>query len=180
MAEPKEFISPRELLRESFALAGKVYDSGYRPDLLLAVWRGGTPIGIAVHEFLLYKGLNTAHAVVKVESYRGIGVRGEPEVDRVETILDKVAPHTKVLIVDDIFDSGNTLAKLHGLLAEKGDEVRTATLYYKPSRNVTGLVPDFFVRETEAWVVFPHELAGLSMEEIREKDDYIHDLLAGT
>lgn len=177
MEQPKDFISPRELVRESFALGRKIYDSGYRPDLLLAIWRGGTPVGIAVHEFLLYKGVETAHAVVKVESYRAIDVRGEPEVDRAETVLDKIEPHTKILVVDDIFDSGSTMAKLHDLLARKAAEIRTATLYYKPSRNTTDIVPDFFMKETENWIVFPHELADLSLEEIREKDEFIHGLL---
>ena len=173
----KEFISPLDLVRESFALGRKVYDSGYRPDLLLAVWRGGTPVGIAVHEFLLYKGVEIAHTVVKVESYRGMDIRDEPQVDRIEAVLDKIEPHTEVLVVDDIFDSGSTLAKLHGLLTRKADEIRTATLYYKPGRNTTDMEPDFFMKETEDWIVFPHELAGLSMDEIREKDDYVHRLL---
>ena len=173
----KEFISPQELVRESFLLARKVYDSGYVPGLLLAVWRGGTPVGIAVHEFLVYKGLTTAHAVVKVESYQGIDTRGEPEVARMATVMAEVHKDTTVLVVDDIFDSGSTVKKLRDMLMQKAAEVRTATLCYKPSRNATDIVPDYFIRETDSWVVFPHELAGLSLDEIREKDEFIHGLL---
>lgn len=177
MQQPKEFISPQELVRESFALARRIYDSGWRPDLLLAVWRGGTPVGIAVHEFFVYKGVPTAHAVVKVESYRGIDRRVEPEVDRIETVLERIEPGMKVLVVDDIFDSGCTLRMLSNQLAGRSAQVKTATLYYKPNRNTTDMRPDFFMRETDGWVVFPHELDGLTPEEIRVKDEYIHNLL---
>ena len=46
-------------------------------------------------------------------------------------------------------------------------EVRVATVYWKPSRNVTTLQPDFYVHQTEDWLVFPHEICGLTPEEIR-------------
>ncbi len=46
------------------------------------------------------------------------------------------------------------------------ENVRIATVYYKPSRNKTRLVPDFYVRATDEWLVFPHELKGLTREEI--------------
>jgi hypothetical protein len=46
------------------------------------------------------------------------------------------------------------------------DHVRIATVFYKPARNRTQLQPDFCVRTTDAWLVFPHELKGLTREEI--------------
>jgi len=49
-------------------------------------------------------------------------------------------------------------------------EVRLATLYWKPNANVTDLRPHYHVRETDAWIVFPHELEGLTAGEIRQKD----------
>ena len=48
----KLFIQPAELLEDSFKLAWQVYESGYRPNYIIGVWRGGSPIGIAVQEFL--------------------------------------------------------------------------------------------------------------------------------
>jgi hypoxanthine phosphoribosyltransferase len=174
----KLFIDPRQLLRDSFALAGAIYDSGYRPEVLLVLWRGGTPVGIVVHEFLLYKGIRTYHAPVKAESYLAIGQSGEPRVEHLDSILGDLAQDSRVLVVDDIFDTGCTVRKIRDLLAHKTRNVRIATLYYKPSRNRTELVPDFFVRETDRWIVFPHELMDLSPEEIRAKDEYIHSLLS--
>ena len=44
---------------------------------------------------------------------------------------------------------------------------RIATVYYKPSRNQTDMTPDYYVHETEQWLVFPHEIVGLSVDEIR-------------
>jgi hypoxanthine phosphoribosyltransferase len=55
----KEFIRADDLVRESFDLAKRIYDSGFIPDVLLVLWRGGTPVGIVIHEFLLYKGIET-------------------------------------------------------------------------------------------------------------------------
>jgi hypothetical protein len=46
------------------------------------------------------------------------------------------------------------------------EQVRVATAYYKPARNTTTRVPDYYVRSTEQWLVFPHELLGLTHEEI--------------
>ena len=48
----KLFIQADELLSDSFKLAWQVYESGYRPNYIIGVWRGGAPIGIAVQEFL--------------------------------------------------------------------------------------------------------------------------------
>ena len=71
----KEFISPTDLIRDSFALAKQIYDSGYRPDVLLVLWRGGTPVGVVVHEYLLFKNIRTYHTAVKATSYSGIDRR---------------------------------------------------------------------------------------------------------
>ena len=48
----KLFIKADKLLEDSFKLAWEVYESGYRPNYIIGVWRGGAPVGIAVQEFL--------------------------------------------------------------------------------------------------------------------------------
>ncbi|MGA1384709.1 MAG: phosphoribosyltransferase, partial [Steroidobacteraceae bacterium] len=65
----KVFISADSLLADSFELAAKVLASGYRPSFLVALWRGGAPIGIAVQEWLEYRGLRTDHITVRTSSY---------------------------------------------------------------------------------------------------------------
>jgi uncharacterized protein len=52
-------------------------------------------------------------------------------------------------------------------------------LYYKEANNQTSIEPDFYLRKTDDWIVFPHELMGLSEGEIEEKDAYIKSLLDG-
>jgi uncharacterized protein len=175
--ETKEFIRADDLVRDSFTLAKQIYDSAYCPEVLVVLWRGGTPVGIVVHEFLLYKGIETEHMVVKARSYDGIGKRTEPQVDGADAMLHAVKENSRVLIVDDIFDTGFTLKRVRDLLGEKTRHVKTATLYCKTAHGRTQTMPDFYVRRTANWIVFPHELMDLSLDEIRMKDDYVHGLL---
>jgi hypoxanthine phosphoribosyltransferase len=166
----KHFVRPGDLVRDAFRLARKIFDSGYRPSVILVLWRGGTPVGVVVHEFLLYKGIDTYHTAVKAESYTGIGKRRTPRIEHFERVLDRIEPDSNVLIVDDIFDTGRTVRRVREMLRRKTRHVKIATLYYKPDSNTTDLVPDFFLRKTDRWIVFPHELLGLTPQEIRRKD----------
>ena len=68
----KTFIQADELLKDSFELAWQVYESGYRPDYIVGVWRGGAPIGIAVQEFLDVLGIDSDHIAIRTSSYSGI------------------------------------------------------------------------------------------------------------
>jgi len=174
----KEFVSANDLVKDSFALAKAVLDSGYRPDVLLAIWRGGTPIGIAIHEFLRYKGIETYHAVVKAESYDGIGTRTDPRFELLDGVLGALDDGCRILIVDDIFDTGSTVKSLRERLKGKAAEVRVATLFYKDQVAPDGTAPDYFMKKTDKWIVFPHELMDLSPEEIKAKDGDLPGLLS--
>ena len=175
----KIYLSANEFLLDSFRLGKLVLDSGWRPDVLIALWRGGTPVGVAVHELLLYRGIPTVHMAVKCHSYNGIGQRGEVAFDNTAALFATIQPQHRVLVVDDIFDSGSTARAALQLLAPHAAEVRLATLYWKPNANVTDLRPHYHIRETDAWIVFPHELEGLSTEEIFQKDAALHAMLFG-
>jgi hypoxanthine phosphoribosyltransferase len=174
----KRFVSGDELMRDSFRLARRVLDSGWHPDLLVTLWRGGAPIGIAAHEFLCRKGLRPRHLFVRCSSYVGIGRAGSLRVELSAEDLAAVRPGNRVLLVDDIFDTGRTAAHMRAVLAARGAEVRVATIFWKPSRGSAGERPDYHLHETAEWVVFPHELEGLTPEEIRLKDPVVADLLA--
>jgi uncharacterized protein len=173
----KYFLRADEQVRSSFLLARKIYDSGFIPDALVVLWRGGTPIGVVIHEFLAFKGIETYHTAIKVVSYAGIGDRREPRVEQIDRLLAFLRPESRVLIVDDIFDSGSTMEKVVEALLPHVREIRVATLFYKEASNVTSLVPDYYQYKTDNWIVFPHELSGLSMEEIRLKDPFVYELL---
>ncbi|MCK5528968.1 MAG: hypoxanthine phosphoribosyltransferase [Kiritimatiellae bacterium] len=173
----KIFLTPDQLFNDSFILGKQIYDSGFQPDIIIVLWRGGTPVGMAVHEFLLYKDVKSYHTVIKTESYTGIGTHSKVRIEHADALLSVVKNDSKVLVVDDIFDSGHTMHKVNKLLQTKTPNIKLATLYYKPHANQTDLVPDFFVTETNQWIVFPHELMHLTPEEIEQKDPRISALL---
>jgi hypoxanthine phosphoribosyltransferase len=176
----KIYLSANELMLDSFRLGQQILDSGWRPDVLIALWRGGTPVGVAVHEILLYRGIPTLHMAVKCQSYSGIGLRGPVVFENTESLFAQIRTGHRVLVVDDIFDSGFTALAAQQLLQSRSAEVRIATLYWKPNANQPNLRPYYFVRETDAWIVFPHELEGLTPEEIRRKDPALHEMMFGS
>ena len=174
----KVYLDANGLLADSFLLARKIYDSGFKPDCIIALWRGGTPVGVAVHEFLSYMGLKCRHTAVKTASYTGIETHGEVIIENLDFVLDSLAPGSKVLVVDDILDTGRTAMAVKRALARRTSAVRFAMVYYKPSRNENGLVPDYFIHLTDTWLVFPHEIIGLTEDEIAVKNASLHKLLA--
>ena len=174
----KIYISANDYLRDSFRLARMILDSGWQPDDLLALWRGGAPVGVTVHEFLYYHGLRPRHRVLKCQSYTGIQSRSHDVVfENADDIFRSVVPGSRVLVIDDVFDTGNTARAVLDKLAPFKAEVRLATVYWKPNQNQTAFKPDFYVRETDDWIVFPHELDGLTPDEVRIKDPVIYELL---
>jgi hypothetical protein len=173
----KVYLDSNGITRDSFALAKRIFDSGFRPDIIIALWRGGTPVGIAVHEFLNYKGLDCYHTVVKTCSYTGIEQHGEPVIENLDYVLQRLTADSKVLVVDDIFDSGSTARVIRDQLSKVTTNLRFATLYYKPRRNTAGFKPDYYLKEVDSWLVFPHELMGLTPAEIKEKDIFVCSLL---
>lgn len=170
----KKFISAQELLEDSFQLASNIYDSGFRPHFIVGIWRGGTPVGIAVQEYLEYKNVETDHIAIRTSSYFGIDKQSkEIRVHGLHYIIENVNAADSLLIVDDVFDSGRSIKAVLEQLAEKTrrnmpETIKVACPWYKPSRNATDIVPDFYIHETDSWLVFPHEINGLSIDEIKQ------------
>jgi hypoxanthine phosphoribosyltransferase len=167
----KEFITADALLRDSLALGMQIVRSGFRPTILVGVWRGGAPIGIAVQEVLEFHGVDCDHLAVRTSSYTGIDQQAAVRVHGIDYLVSRLTAEDHLLLIDDIFDSGRSLEALIEELRRRcklnmPNHVRIATVFYKPARNRTQLQPDFCVRTTDAWLVFPHELKGLSREEI--------------
>ncbi len=173
MSLQKTYIAAESLLTDSYRLAMNVLHSGFRPSFIVGVWRGGAPIGIAVQEVFSYHGVETDHIAIRISSYTGLDQQSpEIKVFALGYLVERLRPGDRLLIVDDVFDSGRSVEALLAELDRQcggnvpGD-IRVATAYYKPGRNRTKRKPDFFIHETEDWLVFPHELAGLTREEIR-------------
>ena len=169
----KTCISADQLLRDSFALALLVLRSGYRPDLIVGVWRGGTPVGIAVHEAFEFTGKGCDHLSIRITSYTGINQRQTVQVEGLDYLLHKVQGKRHLLLVDDVFDSGQSMARLieelQLMCGSQPPEIRIAVPWYKPTQNTTNRLPDYYLHETSAWLVFPHELCGLQDAELRHK-----------
>lgn len=171
-----------KLLEYSYMLANKVINSGFKPDFIVGIWRGGTPVGIAVQELLMYKGIKADHIAIRTSAY-DVGIdnlKKEINVHGLSYIYDNSKPSDKILLVDDVFDTGNSMKAVLDKLdsKEKNLEIKIAVVYYKPSRNQTNLIPDFYIHETDKWLVFPHELDGLSLEQIKElKGEKIYNLI---
>lgn len=129
-------------------LAQEVADSGFVPDVVVAVARGGLPPGGALAYALGTKAVGT----LNVEFYTGIDER-LPDPVVLPPLLDTDALHgMRALVVDDVADTGETLALVQRLMAEHCEQARTAVLYAKP-RSVVD--PDYVWRRTDRWITFP-------------------------
>ncbi|WP_299492458.1 phosphoribosyltransferase family protein [uncultured Shewanella sp.] len=170
----KCFITAQQLLEDSFRLAAQVYESGFRPQFIVGIWRGGAPIGIAVQEFFDFKQVETDHIAVRTSSYYGINQQSKQiKVHGLHYIVENANADDGLLIVDDVFDSGRSIHALKEKLGELmrlniPKDVRIACPYYKPKNTAVPLKPDYYIHGSDEWLVFPHEVSGLSAQEIIE------------
>lgn len=177
----KIFINSQQLLDDSFKLALQVYESGYRPNYIVGVWRGGAPVGIAVQELLDVLGVESDHIAIRTSSYTGIGERTRHvKVHGLTYIIKRLHSEDSLLIVDDVYDTGlsiqQTIIDLKEACKKNTPEIRIATPYFKPANNKTDMIPDYYIHETNHWLVFPHELHGLTLDEIREHKPELADI----
>ncbi|MET0788090.1 MAG: phosphoribosyltransferase [Cellulomonas sp.] len=129
-------------------LAQTVVDDGFVPDVVIAVARGGLPPGGAIAYALGTKAVGT----LNVEFYTGVDQR-LPDPVVLPPLLDTDAMHgLRALVVDDVADTGETLALVQRLMTQHCAEARTAVLYAK-SRSI--IEPDYVWRRTDRWITFP-------------------------
>jgi len=174
----KKFITANDLLLDSFRLAASIYQAGFRPDFLVGLWRGGSSVGIAVQEGLDHFGISTDHIAIRT-SYSGqdsysqmVSKADSIRVHGLQYLLENLCAEHSLLIVDDVYSSGSSVNAVIEQLSNKTrrnlpHDIRVATVWYRPLDR-TVRPPDYFVHETSAWLVLPYELAGLSIEELRE------------
>lgn len=155
-AEAPEVIDVRDrevLSYEGFGvairdLAQTVVDSGYEPDWLVAIARGGLVVGGALAYAMGHKNVVT----VNVEFYTGIDERLDVPVELPPVLnLDDIA-NRRVLIVDDVADTGETLKLVVEKCKRACSEVRSAVLYEKPRSIVNA---DYVWKHTDRWIDFP-------------------------
>ena len=179
----KLYLDAQQLLEDSFKLAANVYRSGFRPTFIVAIWRGGAPMGIAIQELLAHRGIDTDHIAIRTASYHNIDEQdAKVQVFSLSYLVKNMSSDDSLLIVDDVFDTGRSIAavieRLKVLLRRNfPTDVRVAVPYYKPSRNQTNRVPDYFLHETEQWLKFPHSLEGLTEQEVEKHRPELYAIL---
>ena len=151
MSETRAYVAPSwdrvyEMLMD---MALQIRKSGFNPHIIVGVSRGGWAPGRILSDLLE----NTHTVNVKIEFYVGIGkTAGKPIVTQPigEDISGK-----RVLVVDDVSDTGKSLKVAMEHMLEKGAAgVKTATIYFKPHSTFK---PDFFADSTANWIIFPWE-----------------------
>lgn len=179
----KVYLTAQGLLEDSFKLAHKVLESGFKPTFIIAVWRGGAPIGIAVQEFLHFHGIHADNIAIRTSSYSGIDNQArQVKVSGLDYLIKNMQQSDHLLIVDDVFDTGKSVEAIinelqKGLRLNTPEDIRIAVPYYKPERRQVDFEPNYVVHETSDWLKYPHSLEGLTVEEMREKRPDIYEII---
>lgn len=183
----ERFIAADDLLRDSFQLAANIYESGFKPDFLVGLWRGGSAVGIAVQEGLDYFGVKTDHIAIRT-SYTGaprysqmVSTADSIRVHGMQYLLESLCSTHSMLIVDDVYSTGSSVTAVINQLAKRTrrnlpGEIRTASVWYR-STEKTLREPDYFIHKTDDWLVLPYELSGFSIDELRRSRPEMAGLL---
>ena len=150
MDETQKFEVPSwdyiyELLIE---LAGRLRESSFKPDVIVGISRGGWIPARILSDLLE----NPNIANIKVEFYLDVYKTVEEPV--ITQPVSTSIKNKKILVVDDVSDTGKTLKIVYEEMMKEAREVRAATLYYKPWSDYR---PNFYVKATDAWIIFPWE-----------------------
>src|SRR6476661_10194491 len=129
-------------------LAQQVVDDGFDPDLVLSIARGGLALGMGLGYALAVKNLS----VVNVEFYTGVDQRLDVPIMLPPTPAAVDLSGLKVLVADDVADTGRTLELVHEFCGGHVAEARTVVIYEKPQSVIK---PDYAWRRTEQWIDFP-------------------------
>ena len=179
----KIYLPAQQLLEDSFRLGAKIIQDGFRPTVMIAIWRGGVPMGIAIQELLTWYGIETDHIAIRTSSYSGIdGRSNEIRIHGMNYLVKNCTHEDRLLIVDDVFDTGLTIKAVIEHLHEKTrlnapHDIRTAVPYYKPTRNKTDRAPDYYLYETEQWLKYPHSLEGLDIDEVARNRPELYEIV---
>ncbi|PIE98326.1 MAG: phosphoribosyl transferase [Treponema sp.] len=183
----KEFVDFETVRNNAFALARRIFDDGFKPDVMYVSMRGGAYMGNAMNEFFKVaygENYDITFATLVARSYSGVHSSGEVILDGWTFPPEKLASENKVLIVDDICDSGKTFKLLCDFLLKVGlkrENIKFAVHDYKCFHNLqdhsVDFVPDYYCKkhditseEENNWIHYlSHELTGLTSAEL---DDF--------
>ena len=181
----KKYLDEETLILDSFKLGVSIFESGFKPTFIVGLWRGGSSVGIYVQECLQTLGIETNHISLRT-SYRGqpyyhesvASPDAELRVHGTRFLLENLNADDSLLIVDDVFSTGKNIEAVINRLQMRlkrnmPHDVKIATLWQRPSYKAVDFVPDFMLNQTEDWLVFPYEMSGLSLDEIKEHKPFL-------
>ena len=167
-------LDANEYLADSFRLARRIWEDGYRPDFLIALWRGGAPPGIAIQEYFRWRGHDPYHTALRTQSLEGVRGGGGFDIKGAEHVIAEVCSDQQMLIVDDLFDTGRTMYEvseyLRGRARRNTPEIRVATVYFRPTRRRFLVGPHYYLHECEEAPVFPHRFRDMPREQLEQSD----------
>jgi hypoxanthine phosphoribosyltransferase len=187
----KEFLPYDVVRNNALKLACRIYNDGFIPDVIYVLLRGGAYLGNVISEYfklVLHREHPVYYAAVVARSYTGVRKSDEVKVEGWTYGPDGLRVGDRVLLIDDIFDSGNTINHLAGIIMERGiprKDLKIAVHDYKyfyNKENQHPVQPDYWCRKHELsvedediWIHYmSHELVGLNEEEL-EKNYYVQD-----
>lgn len=185
----KQFLDEETLILDSFKLGVQIFESGFKPTFIVGLWRGGSAVGIYVQECLQTLGIKTNHLSLRT-SYRGqpyyhetvASPEAELRVHGTQYLLENLNANDSLLIVDDVFSTGKNIEAIINRLSYRlkrnmPKEVKVATLWQRPSYKAVDFDPDFLLDTTEDWLVFPYEMSGLTLDEIKQHKPFLEPLI---
>lgn len=195
----KEFLPYDTVRNNALKLAYQIYKDGFVPDVIYVSLRGGAYLGNVISEYfkiVLHREHPVYYAAVVARSYTGIREADEVKVEGWTFAPDALRVGDRILLIDDIFDSGNTINYLARIILAKGIPRRDLKVavhdykYYYNKANQLPIQPDYWCRKHELsindediWIHYmSHELVGLSNDELEKyyinQDPALRDALA--
>jgi len=175
----KIFVEEQQVIEDSFELGVKIFNSGFRPTFIVGLWRGGSTVGIYLQECLQTLNITTNHIALRT-SYNGrrdyeaaLKTPNKPiSVHGTQYLLDTLNREDRLLLVDDVFGSGRTLAAVLEKLTMRlkrnlPQEIKTACLFQRQSSSASVAPPDYVGKTISSWVTLSYELQDLSLAELK-------------
>lgn len=183
----KVFIDEAEHILDGFRLGRRIFESGFRPSFIVGIWRGGSAVGMVVQECLATLGIETDHIALRTsyagrEEYEATAEARRPiRVHGKQYLLENLRREDRLLIVDDVYSSGRHAhavvdALRTGTKRNMPADVRIAAIWFRPTLDAHN-TPDFHLRETDKWLVLPHEVMGLTRVEIAVHKPWLVELI---
>lgn len=139
-----------EIEESLLALADKINASGYRPEMIVGIARGGWVVARILSDLLNVRDL----ASIKIEFYKGVDEK--VKVPKITQPISASPSGKVVLVADDVADTGESLILAHRHLVDQGARtLKVATIHYKPWSRFK---PDYYCLETDDWIMYPWEI----------------------